>query len=432
MLKSETGSADPGSNEKHLTLASGIFALILVMGLARFAYTPMLSYMKSGAGVGEALGGWLAGWNYLGYLIGVFLIPFIKTAKLRDTIFVVSLFAAALSTGFMGLTENPALWSAARLIAGIATACGFILASGMMLNWLVRNNHKEELGLMYSGIGIGITLGAVLVETAGLYFGWSGQWLVLGAAGVAIAIPAWAWRPKYIPAPAKTPPITENKAASPQAEIAPSPHKRGQRKPGWLWLLLLQFAYLCSGCAFVVYATFIVIIIEGDPGLKDASVWIWALVGLVAAPSTFIFDLVKRKVGFLRGLAIAFALKGVALLLVIASNSLWAASLSAALFGLTFVSIVSLAMNLAGQRFPENPARYMAILTMSYGVVQVFGPILSGQFAEETGSFSLPLLVCVGLLGLGIICLETMKQMQNRQDRHTHSSDSGDELPHKK
>lgn len=406
--------------EKHRILASGIFTLILVMGLGRFAYTPMLSYMKTEAGVGEALGGWLAGWNYLGYLSGVILVLFIKSPKVRDHLLVASLFTAAFSTALMGLAESPVIWSLSRLLAGLSTACGFIIASGMMLNWLSRHNQKQELGLMYSGLGLGITFGAVLVELSGLYLDWAGQWLFLGVIGLLLAIPALIWRPGYAPAIDET--LNEAydsgeiPAAIEQAEKQPSPQHAPQ--PGRGWFTLLQFAYLFSGCAFVVYATFIVIIIEAEPALKPLSVWVWALLGLVAAPSTFIFDLVTRKTGFLRALAIAFGLKAVALSLVALTSGLIPALLSAILFGLTFVSIVSLAMNLAGRRFPENPAKYMAILTISYGIAQVIGPILSGHFAEVTGSFTMPLLICTALLLAGIICLEVMKQMQTRMERH--------------
>lgn len=403
--------ADTRPPTKWHVLASGVLTLILVMGIARFSFTPMLSYMKTGAGVGEALGGWLAGWNYFGYLSGVIIIPFIKCHETREKLFGASLLAAVISTAAMGMVENTAIWCAARYISGLSTAGGFIIASGMMLNWLSHNNGKQELGLMYSGLGFGITLSAILVELASPFMSWAGQWYVLAVVGLLLVIPAWAWRPKATPTIA---------SALEEAELTnPAP---ATPQPGRTWFLLLQLAYLFSGFAFVVYATFIVIIIEAEPALQNLSVWLWALLGLVAAFSTFIFDLVARKLGFLRALALAFALKAIALTLVAFTTNIYAAILSAVLFGLTFVSIVSLAMNLAGQRFPQNPARYMAVLSVSYGTAQVIGPILSGQFAESSGSFSTPLLVCTALLLAGIICLETMKQMQNRIARKANST----------
>ncbi len=403
----------PLPTQQRTTLLSGICTLILVMGLARFSYTPMLSYMKTGADVGEALAGWLAGWNYLGYFIGVLLIPFLKQPQAKDIIFGASLIIAAASTLLMGLTSEPVVWGISRFIAGLSTACGFILASGLMLSWLDQNNLKGELGLMYSGIGIGIFLSALLVETSSLYLGWAGQWVFLGGIGCALALPAWLWRPKFLI------PKRDNKHRETTEKLIS--HKKQmrhhQKEPGRSWFALFQLAYLLSGFAFVIYATFMVVIIESQPGLDKFGIWAWALVGLVAAPSTFIFDLITRKLGYLRALELAFALKALALALVAVSSSMITAFLSAALFGLTFVSIVSLAMNIAGRRFPENPAHYMAILTLSYGVAQVIGPILSGQIAEETGSFKGPLFVCVGCLALGIICLEVMKRIQNRMER---------------
>jgi hypothetical protein len=45
----------------YTVLASGIFALILALGVARFSYTPMIPYMQEQTDMGEALAGWLVG-----------------------------------------------------------------------------------------------------------------------------------------------------------------------------------------------------------------------------------------------------------------------------------------------------------------------------------------------------------------------------------
>ena len=41
-------------------LGAGIFSLVLALGVARFAYTPLLPLMQSEAGLGIAEAGWLA------------------------------------------------------------------------------------------------------------------------------------------------------------------------------------------------------------------------------------------------------------------------------------------------------------------------------------------------------------------------------------
>ena len=43
--------------------AGGICALVLTIGLARFAYTPLLPLMQAQAGLSDVAGGWLAATN---------------------------------------------------------------------------------------------------------------------------------------------------------------------------------------------------------------------------------------------------------------------------------------------------------------------------------------------------------------------------------
>src|SRR5450830_1376616 len=56
--------------ERLQVLGAGIFSLLLVLGVARFSYTPLLPLMQQQAGLGVAAAGWLAAINYAGYLSG--------------------------------------------------------------------------------------------------------------------------------------------------------------------------------------------------------------------------------------------------------------------------------------------------------------------------------------------------------------------------
>ena len=46
--------------ERLRVLGAGIISLVLMLGIARFAYTPLLPLMQQQAGLGAAEGGWLA------------------------------------------------------------------------------------------------------------------------------------------------------------------------------------------------------------------------------------------------------------------------------------------------------------------------------------------------------------------------------------
>jgi MFS family permease len=51
-------------------LAAGVIALVVAMGIGRFAYTPILPFMQARFGLSNAAIGALASSNYLGYLGG--------------------------------------------------------------------------------------------------------------------------------------------------------------------------------------------------------------------------------------------------------------------------------------------------------------------------------------------------------------------------
>ena len=48
----------------------GLGALVLAMGIGRFAFTPLLPLMQAHGTLGSGQGAWLAAANYCGYLAG--------------------------------------------------------------------------------------------------------------------------------------------------------------------------------------------------------------------------------------------------------------------------------------------------------------------------------------------------------------------------
>jgi predicted MFS family arabinose efflux permease len=377
-----------------LVLSSGIFALVLTMGVARFAYTPMLAYMQAQIGMGDALAGWLAGWNYLGYLSGVLLVSRLKDLMLKDRLYRIGLVLAVVTTAMMALAESPLLWGASRYLAGLSTAAGLMLGSGLILNWLLRHGHRAELGLHFSGLGLGIVLGALLVELAAPVLDWRGQWWLLSGAGALLLVPAWRWLPR----PDTGPPL--------------APHQvDAGNEPGPLWLWLLQGAYLCAGFGYAINATFTVLITEQQPALSGQGGLMWLLVGLAAAPAPILWDRVARRLGYLPTLGIAYVLQIIGILLPVLSGSLAAAIASSLLFGVTFIGIVSLVLTMVGLRYPTHPAQIMARLTLGYGIAQIVAPVVAGELAERTGTFDGSLVMVAAIMAIGLASLVAMAML---------------------
>jgi len=370
-------------------ITAGICALVLTVGLARFAYTPLLPVMRLDAGLTAAGGGWLATFNYLGYLAGTVLVARVGDMQLKFRFYRIGLVLAVVSTGLMGTTTDMATWGVLRFVAGLSSTAGLLLASGLVLNWLLAHQRRPQLGLHFAGLGVGIAVSGLAAAAMADQLASSRQWIALGTLAVVFLIPAWAWMP---------PPAAISSATG--ANAPPPPGRR------WRWLLIAS--YFCAGAGFVVSATFIVAILVQTPAFAGHGSWVWVLVGLTAIPSTFAWDRLSNRLGLIRALMLAYALQATSFVLPLLDGGLWAGAASAVLFGLTFAGIVSLTLTVVGRHYPHNPAKAMATLTLSYGVAQIIAPAIAGTLARDSGSYQGALVLAAIMMVIGIVLLWCM------------------------
>jgi predicted MFS family arabinose efflux permease len=370
-------------------ITAGICALVLTVGLARFAYTPLLPVMRLDAGLTAAGGGWLATFNYLGYLAGTVLVARVGDMQLKFRFYRIGLVLAVVSTGLMGTTTDMAIWGVLRFVAGLSSTAGLLLASGLVLNWLLAHQRRPQLGLHFAGLGVGIAVSGLAAAAMADQLASSRQWIALGTLAVVFLIPAWAWMP---------PPAAISSATG--ANAPPPPGRR------WRWLLIAS--YFCAGIGFVVSATFIVAILVQTPAFAGRGSWVWVLVGLTAIPSTFAWDRLSNRLGLIRALMLAYALQATSFVLPLLDGGLWAGAASAVLFGLTFAGIVSLTLTVVGRHYPHNPAKAMATLTLSYGVAQIIAPAIAGTLARDSGSYQGALVLAAIMMVIGIVLLWCM------------------------
>ena len=181
------------SKKRLLVLSSGILSLVLTLGISRFAYTPLLPIMQAETWLSDASGGWLATYNYVGYMCGAWVAASVSDLVLKDRLYRAGLILAVITTFGMALTENMFWWAILRFVAGLTSAAGLLIGSGLILNWLFRHHHKSELGIHFSGIGVGIAFASIAVLLLNYYLDWRELWLALGVIGLVLLIPAWRW-----------------------------------------------------------------------------------------------------------------------------------------------------------------------------------------------------------------------------------------------
>jgi predicted MFS family arabinose efflux permease len=378
-------------------LSAGIFSLILALGVARFAYTPLLPLMQKQAGLGVAAAGWLAAINYAGYLSGALIASRISSLVLKDRLYRIGMVLAIVSTLVMGLSSNVVVWALSRFVAGLTSAAAMLLSTGLIMNWLIRHNFRSEMGIHFAGIGLGIAgcAGAVMLFTP--WLDWREQWFAFTALGCLLLVPALSWLP-----------------APDTSGLTTSGEKLQDKPPSPLYLRVFMAAYFCAGFGYVVSVTFIVAIVNQLPGLDGRGNLVFLAIGIGAAPACINWDLIARRTGDLNALILAAVLQVLGILLPVLLPGLWSAMLGSFLFGGTFIGMVSLVLSMAGRYYPNMPAKMMGKMTLSYGVAQIIGPAITGIIGAKFGSYNAGLYVAASVMVLGTVLLFVLKAVERR------------------
>ena len=339
--------------------------------------------MQEAAGFGAATAGWIAGWNYFGYLAGALAASFVAARAMRAEIVMASIVASIVTTAAMGLTTDIALWCALRFVAGLASAGVLVLSAAIVMDALNRAARPQLLGAHFSGVGVGIALSGLIVALGAGLTDWRGLWFALAgaAAGLAVLTLPLARRVPHADAPSQ----------GAGATAAPS-----LRFPAWL----LVAAYFLEGLGYVVTGTFLVAVAKQMPSLGGSAELLWIAVGLAGAPSSLLWVHAARRWGAPEALIAAHFVQAVGIVLPVLSGALWVALVAAVCFGGTLMGITAIAVNLGG-RISAQPARMIGLLTAAFGLGQVIGPVLGGWLAERQGGFDGTLLAAAGTVALG-------------------------------
>lgn len=389
-----------GNKEKYFVLAAGVISLILLLGVARFAYTPLIPIMLEQTVLNDLSAGWLAAINYAGYMCGALIAASVSNLMIKDTLYRAGLIIAIITTAGMAMAENTLLWAVMRFFAGLSSAAGLLIASGLVLNWLMRHHFRRELGIHFMGVGLGIVFTAVAVDMMIDHYDWREQWLIFGIAAVFLAIPAWRWLPR---------PHNGTVTSAGEALKDNPPSRR------FLWLMMSS--YFCAGFGYVISATFTVAMVERLPGLQGMGEQVWLVVGITAIPAVLIWEQVARKIGTLYALLACYLIHIVGILVPVFYESLAAAMISAVLYGSTFIGIVSLVLTMAGRFYPTKPAKLMGKLTLSYGVAQIIAPAAAGMMAEQSGHYNGGLMMAAIMMVLGTLLLMLLILTENKNIR---------------
>jgi len=365
-------------------LLAGAAALALAVGIGRFAYTPVLPPMQEAVGFGAATAGWIAGWNYLGYLLGALGAALIAGRGVRAEILLGSIVASVVTTAAMGWTEDLALWCALRFVSGLAAAGTLVIASAIVLEALARAGQPGRAGMHFSGVGWGIALSGLIVVAVTGYLDWRGMWFALAGASAVLALATIPLLRMGAGRAGAAPPVE-----TPAERFSPS---------------LLIASYFLEGLGYVVTGTFLVAITRQMPEIGGAGELLWIAVGLAAAPSAVLWTRLAGRWGAPEALVAAHLIQAAGIAVPVFFGSLWVGFVAAVCFGSTVMGITAVAVAFGG-RIVRHPARMVGFLSAAFALGQMIGPVLAGWLAERQGGFSGSLLVAAGAVLAGALLL---------------------------
>lgn len=379
--------------QRHDRMAAIAAALILVlaMGFGRFAFTGLYPSMVEGDQITLSGGSYAASANYAGYLVGALLAALLMgiPARILCSLSVITTIAWLALLGFP-LPEW--LLVTLRGFAGISSAVGMVAAS----HWLIQEHRQHDAApAMFAGVGAGILISAELIALANVT-GLSSfaAWLVLAAVSLVIAVPT----------------LLILRARDASKVSATKADDAGQDAVS-LGALRLIVIYGLAGLGYIITATYLPLLLRSTIGNIDP-VHVWAIFGLSAIPSCFFWHALHLRMGTKRSLALNLALQaaGVVLPLIHAPA---AYILSALLVGGTFMGTVTIAVPAARRVASSVRFNILAVMTASYGIGQIVGPLAANAFYGLTQTFDASLMAAGGALllaaGLAIIAPASSK-----------------------
>lgn len=393
-MKHNTRTAESDRRSALRMLIGGILGMMVAMGISRFAYTPILPLMQRDLGLSNSLGGVLASMNYIGYLAGALLCALLPTLIRSRHLNACALVASIATSALMAFVATAYWWAVLRLVAGFASAILFVVIAVEVSTHLGQCRLSRWNSALYAGVGLGIAVSGGLVPLFDRFGGWQAAWLGMAAVALLLAAGGISIAGK-------------RQAGVPVSETTGMLQSMQPCRIGRLAL-----AYFFEGMGYIVSATFLVSMVAHQPNLSALVPWVWVLVGLSAAPSTIIWQLVAQRIGSRAALTAAYMLQSCGILLSILSDSVLCVGLSALLFGGTFLGIVALVMGEGGRRCTGTAHRTTALLTACFGAGQVIAPSLAGLLADYRGSFALPLMLAAALAALAGLLTATDRRFQ--------------------
>lgn len=368
-----------------IRLTASFIALMMAMGIGRFALTPQLPHLLSEGQIDLTAAGLIAAANYLGYFVGAVDAMFARRhhhVRLRLLgglwLCVLLTLASFWANGF---------WSHLLLRFGTGVASAWVLVMITALSQpLAAAAGRPRLGaLVFAGPGLGIFLTGLLALGSHLLGQSSATlWLVYAAVALVMLLGILPLLPQ---------PVT--------AVAAPTVNTSGNQGIGRLGLI-----YGLYGLGYIIPATFLSQMANAQFHGQWMADLFWPCFGLAAAIGVVLVSLRRHNPNATRHWLMATLWLQAAGVFACLLGSGPGLALGVILCGTPFLACMQLVMQRSRELAPHATQRNAGLLTACFAVGQLAGPLLAATSSHFSGGLQPALIVAgSGLLIAGGLLL---------------------------
>lgn len=361
-----------------IRLLASFIALMMAMGIGRFALTPQMPHLLSEGQIDLTAAGLIAAANYLGYFVGAVDSMFARSHHHIRGRLLGGLWLCVLLT-LASFWAN-GFWShlLLRFGTGVASAWVLVMITGLSQPLAIAAGRPRLGALVFAGPGLGILLTGLLALASNLLGEDSATlWLVYGVVALGMLLVILPFLPKP-------------DRGAPQSS-APAGRNGSIAHLGWIYLLY--------GLGYIIPATFLSQMASAQfKGAWQADLF-WPCFGLAAALGVLLVSLRKPNPDTTRyWLMATLWMQAIGVFACLWGNGVGLV-LGVLLCGLPFLACMQLVMQRSREVAPHGAQRSTGLLTACFALGQLSGPLL----ASLSNHFSGGLQPALTLAGSGLI-----------------------------
>ena len=367
-----------------IRLLASFIALMMAMGIGRFALTPQMPHLLSEGQIDLTGAGLIAAANYLGYFVGAVDSIFARShhhvrGRLYGGLWLCVLLTLA-SYWADGFWPHLVL----RFGTGVASAWVLVMITSLSQPLAIAAGRPRLGALIFAGPGLGILLTGLLALGSNLMGQSSATlWLVYGLVALLMLLAILPFLPKPTIA------ITQATSAGNNGSI-----------------VHLCWIYFLYGLGYIIPATFLSQMANAQfKGAWQADLF-WPCFGLAAALGVVVTSLRRKNPHTTRRWLMATLwLQAAGVFACLLGNS-WGLALGVLLCGAPFLACMQLVMARLREVAPHGYQRSTGLLTASFAIGQLSGPLLASVSSHLSGGLQPALVVAgAGLLLAGSVLI---------------------------